>query len=160
MAHLKGLLERLEAFHIQEPNPQLESQLQTVVAAAQTEITEQQFRENLVNTDSHLPFLAIQIEGGSDSQDTFLDCNQSQQFGTPLTGVHPLEHLLDLFVWPEYSMLKEGKPVHDNKLEPAPAVKSASIVYFPQAPVYVLNSTPDPSYHCRWCYTAPFHTSD
>ncbi|KAF8130953.1 hypothetical protein K438DRAFT_2032069 [Mycena galopus ATCC 62051] len=197
MAHLKGLLERLEALHIQEPNPQLECQLQTVIAATQTEITEQQSRENLiqlpedvvplsvsaetepslscsrsldkdnnpqlplhftVNTDSCSPFLAIQIEGGSDPRDAFLDRNQSGQFGTPLTSVLPLEPPLDLFVWPEDSMSKEGKLVHD-KLEPVPAIQSESIGYFPQAPVYMLNSTRDPSYRRGWRYAAPFHTS-
>ncbi|KAF8198836.1 hypothetical protein K438DRAFT_1966810 [Mycena galopus ATCC 62051] len=55
-------------------------------------------------------------------------------------------------------MSKEGKPVHD-KLGPAPAIQSESIGYFPQAPVYMLNSTRDPSYRHGWCYAAPFHTS-
>ncbi|KAF8174837.1 hypothetical protein K438DRAFT_1980029 [Mycena galopus ATCC 62051] len=56
-------------------------------------------------------------------------------------------------------MSKEGKPVHD-KLEPAPAVQSESIGYFPQAPVYMLNSARDPSYRRGWRYAAPFHTSE
>ncbi|KAF8164463.1 hypothetical protein K438DRAFT_1941874 [Mycena galopus ATCC 62051] len=82
----------------------------------------------------------------------------SGQFGTPLTGVLPLEPPLDLFVWPEDSMPKEGKPVHD-KLGLVPAIQSESIGYFPQAPVYMLNSTRDPSYRRGWRYAAPFHTS-
>ncbi|KAF8156469.1 hypothetical protein K438DRAFT_1986728 [Mycena galopus ATCC 62051] len=207
VSQLKELLEKLEALNVQEPNPQLESQLAAVVAAAQAEIDHQQRRENdpkvqleslgapedlrplsstadmnlsgmdgdnpelqiahqavprphfRVKTNSCLPFLAIEMEGGSDPRDAFLDRNQPPQFGTPLIGVHPLEPPLDLFVWPEASMSTEGKPAHD-KLEPAPSMKAPFIGYFPQAPVYMLNSERDRSHRRGWRYAAPFYTSD
>ncbi|KAF7335037.1 hypothetical protein MVEN_02253900 [Mycena venus] len=110
-----------------------------------------------LKADSRFPFTPIELEGSNPS-DAYLDPSRLRQFGTPLTGVLPLEPPLELFVWPVDSISTAGKPDHD-KLLPAPAAPKPAIGYFPQAPVYVLNAELDRSYRRGWRYAAPFYTS-
>ncbi|KAF7348820.1 hypothetical protein MVEN_01402000 [Mycena venus] len=106
---------------------------------------------------ARFPFINIDLGDSRPSESAYTNPAERRQFGMPLTGVLPLEPPLELFVWPEDSLSKEGKPEAD-RLVPAPRVpqppKGCGV--YPEAPEYVLNVELDHSYRRGWRYAAPF----
>ncbi|KAJ7107452.1 hypothetical protein C8R44DRAFT_885465 [Mycena epipterygia] len=108
---------------------------------------------------SAFPWVPVDLSSIRPSESAFAKPGGPRQFGMPLSGILPLEPPLHLFVWPEESISKAGKPDAD-KLVPAPAAPPPVAGTYPQAPEYHLNSEPDHSYRRGWRYAAPFFTKD